>query len=190
MNRSALTVLWLVLVWLALMESLTPGAVVAGVVVSVAIVLAFPEGGRRSPRRRFRPLRALLFVLWFAVKLVEANLQVAVAVVSPRPERLRRAIVAVPVASRSFTVRAVLANVISLTPGTFIVEIDEATSTYFVHFIDVGSVEEGRRAIHVMERMIARALEPTAETLGELDRRIEQLTPDASPGVAADQEEG
>lgn len=177
MNRSALTIVWLLLVWLALMESVTPGAIVAGIVVGGVIVVAFPEGARRSSRRTFRAGHAAAYVGWFAFKLVEANVQVAMAVISPRPERLRRAIVAVPVVSRSYTVRALLANAVSLTPGTFIVETDEARSIHYVHFLDVGSIEEARRSVHQLERMIARAFDPSESTVRELDQRIEQLRP-------------
>ena len=174
-NRSILTVAWLLVVWLALMESVTVGAVVAGLVVAVVIVLGFPEGARRSSRRTFRPWRALVFGGWFAVKLVEANVEVAIAVIDPKPERLRRVVIAAPVVSRSFTVRAILANALSLTPGTFIIEIDDKMSTYFVHFLDVESPDHGRIEVHRMERMVARAFDPSDETIAELDARIEQL---------------
>lgn len=175
-----LGILWLLLVWLALLETVTPGAVVAGLVVATLLTLAFP-GDRDRAGWTLRPLRLLALVGYFLAKLVQANVQVALAVVHPAPERVRRAIVAVPVVSRSRITRALLANAVSLTPGTFIVDIDERGRRIFVHVLDMPTPDVVRRDIHRMERMIVAALGPTDER-EELESRIAGLTTSIEEG--------
>lgn len=173
---------WLLLVWLALLETVTPGAVVSGLVVATALSVALPGDRDRSSAWTIRPLRLLRLGAYFTAKLVQANVQVAAAVIDPAPHRLRRAIVDVPVVSGSRVTRAILANAVSLTPGTFIVDIDERGPRFFVHVLDMPSPDVVRLDIHRMERMIVSAVGPWS-VVAELDRRIAELS-------AAIEEEG
>lgn len=169
------SVAWLLVVWLALVESVTPGAVAGGLVLGVGLTLLFPE---RDPSRSawtIRPLRVVGLAAYFTAQFLHANLHVAMTVIAPTPARLRRGVVGVPVVSTSRTLRAVLANAVSLTPGTFIVDHDEATSTMYVHVLDMATPDTVRLAIHRLERVIALAFAPR-DTIDELDRRIEALT--------------
>jgi len=175
MTARLITVAWLLLVWLTLMESITVGAVLGGLAVAVGLTALFPERSRGSSAWTIRPHRVIAMAVYFSVRFVEANVEVAAKVIAPRPERLRRGIVGVSVISTSRTLRATLANAVSLTPGTFIIDIDESTSTMYVHVLDVASPDEVRLAIHRLERMIALAFGPSS-TIDELDRRIAALS--------------
>lgn len=175
MTALLVTVAWLLVVWLALLESVSPGAVVAGAVVATVLTVVFPSDGRRGTGTAFRPHRAVALFFYFSYKLLHANLHVARAVIWPAPERLRRGIVAVPVLSTAPIPRALLANCVSLTPGTFIIDIDEADGRFFVHVLDVASPDHVRRDIHAMERMIVAAF-GRWEVVHELEARIAELT--------------
>lgn len=184
MTSRLITVAWLLLVWLTLMESITVGAVLGGLAVAVGVTALFPERSRRASSWTIRPHRVVAMAVYFSVRFVEANLEVASKVIAPRPERLRRGIVGVPVVSTSRTLRATLANGVSLTPGTFIIDIDESTSTMYVHVLDVASPDQVRLAIHRLERMIAMAFGPSS-TIAELDRRIAALSAAVDAGSIA-----
>lgn len=91
-----------------------------------------------------RAPRLLRFAAFALREVVLANLRVARIVLTPRP-RLRPGIVAVPLEPATDAQITVLANLITLTPGTLSVEVSEDRRTLFVHAIDVESPEAFRR---------------------------------------------
>lgn len=164
----------LLVVWLALMESITVGSVLGGLAIGFGLFVLFPDRDGGTSVSTIRPLRVVALAVYFTVQFLEANVHVALTVIAPTPARLRRGIVGIPVVSTSRTLRAVLANAVSLTPGTFIVDFDEDTATMYCHVLDMASPDAVRFAIHRLERVIARAFGPAAE-VAELDRRIDAL---------------
>lgn len=90
--------------------------------------------------------QAIYFVLYFLWELLVANLHVAYEVITPRLY-MRPAIVAVPVdLKRDFEI-TLLANLITLTPGTLSLEISEDKKTLYVHGMYVDDIDDFRRSI-------------------------------------------
>ena len=141
--------LWLTVVWVGLWGSVTAANVLGGVAVALLLATALPL--TEVPTAAVvRPLALLRFLAFFAVDLVRSSLQVAALVLAPR-RALRQAVVAVPVRGASDSLLTLLANAISLTPGTLTLEVDRPGSTLYVHVIDVGEGVEAVRAdlLHV-----------------------------------------
>lgn len=152
--------LWLTLVWVGLWGSATPANVLGGLAVALVLVRALPlEEVPEQGQLELLPL--LHFVGAFAVDLVRASLQVAVLVLLP-PRSLRQAVIAVPARAASDRLLTLLANAISLTPGTLTLEVDRPRSTLYVHVLNVGSgpgaVERVRSDILRLERLAILAL--------------------------------
>ena len=82
--RRPLRLLWLVALWLLLWRDPTVANVVSGVAVAVAVdaVLRLPRLDS-DPRHGVRPVALLRFLVYFAWKLVEANVYLAREVVTP-----------------------------------------------------------------------------------------------------------
>ena len=76
----------------------------------------------------------------FLYTLVQANLTVALIVLSPRL-RIRPAIVAYRTDLRSSAAITALANMITLTPGTLTIEISSDQRTLYVHALDMNDKE-------------------------------------------------
>lgn len=151
------TFLWLLLVWIVLMESVTIGSVIAGVVASGVIVAVFRFEASSADPIRIRPLRIVILMAYFTVKLAQANLHVAWAVLNPRAQT-RHGIVAVPIVGSDILL-AILSNGVSLTPGTSIVEVrSEPVPTLYVHVLDLHSPERTQHDILELELYIMRAL--------------------------------
>ena len=89
-----------------------------------------------------RPLALVRFALRFALDLVRASIEVALLVLQPR-KPLRQAVVAVPVRGASDRLLTLLANTISLTPGTLTLEVDRPSSTLYVHALNVPPGPDG-----------------------------------------------
>ena len=79
-----------------------------------------------------------------------------VRVVAPR-DRVRTGIVAVPLLGCSDAVATLIADAISLTPGTLTLEVRREPLTLYVHALDTRDVEELRKEIRVLEVLAVRA---------------------------------
>ena len=160
MSASLLLVGWLTVVWVGLWGSVTPANVLGGLVVAVVLVrlLPLPPGGGHGV---VRPAALLRFAGRFAVDLVVSSAQVLALVLRPRLSP-RQGVVAVRVPGASEGLLTVLANAISLTPGTLTLDVDLPSSTLYVHALDVGAGPDGvaalRRALHDQAAAAVRAV--------------------------------
>ncbi len=94
--------------------------------------------------KRFAAFGVLCAV--FVIELVKASVDVAIAVLSDK-QKLRPAIVAVPLDLRTDMGIATLANLVSLTPGTTSMHISDDRKTLYVHVLDRESDEQVVRGI-------------------------------------------
>ena len=78
----------------------------------------------------------LLLIGLFIKELVLSALQVAWLVVQPKP-KLRPGFIAYPLTLTSDAQIALLANLITLTPGTLSVDVSDDRRTLFIHALDV-----------------------------------------------------
>ncbi|MCD4524793.1 Na+/H+ antiporter subunit E [Nocardioides sp. cx-173] len=155
-----LAVLWLVLVWLAMWGEVTPLLLVGGVVVAVLVCVVFPLPPVDLVSR-VRPLLLLALTARFLFEVVRASAQVAGVVVRRRP--VRNAVVAVDLQSASDFTMTLVAAMLSLIPGSVVVEARRSTHTLYLHVLDVpdaASAEEFRRTALALEQRLLRALPP------------------------------
>lgn len=140
-----LEVVLLALAWMALTgDGSIPAAVFSLALGALLTRLVRPLGGEGF--RRVRLLRLPGFLLYFAWELVVANLAVAAAVLAPAG-RLRPAIVAIPLRLDRDAEIALLANLITLTPGTLSLDVSPDRRTLYVHAMATGSPDDLRREI-------------------------------------------
>jgi multicomponent Na+:H+ antiporter subunit E len=110
----------------------------------VMLLLARRRGGERYFGRVGATVRFVGYVLW---EIVLANISVTRAVLFTPLDRLRPGIVAVPLDLRTDAQITMLANLITLTPGTLSLDVSEDRTTLYVHAIEITSAEDFRRAI-------------------------------------------
>jgi len=102
-------------VWLALWGEISVANVVSGILVVTLIGLII----RPVPREHtLAPLALLRLLAVFVWRLFSSSMIVVAAVVAPTPARLRSGVVAVRLQHRSNLVATIVADAISLTPGT------------------------------------------------------------------------
>lgn len=135
----ALSVVLLVVVWAAITGTFNlPNLVLGAVVASLALWLLRDRAG--SPRL-LRRIRAILRLsVLFAYELMLSAINVATQVLSPRLA-LRPGIVAVPLDLQSDLEITILANLITLTPGTLSVDVSEDRRLLYVHALDASDRE-------------------------------------------------
>lgn len=105
------------------------------------------------------PLRLVGFLLWFTKEVAAANLRVARQALTPGLD-IDAAIVRVPTRCRTSLELVVLANCITLTPGTITLEADEAERVLYVHAMFVTDRDAFLADLTGMETRILRALRP------------------------------
>ncbi len=185
MTSSVPLALWLVLVWVGLWEDLSPGSVLGGVLVATVLVGWFRPRARGPASSTVRPLPALRFAAYFLWKLTEASAVVAWEVVTPR-NRINEGIVAVPIRGVSDGIVTLVANAISLTPGTVTLEVDRHPTVLYVHVLHLHDVEAVRREIQHLEVLAVRAFGSAAavRSMATLDTDA-PTAPGRSPAATA-----
>lgn len=150
--RRLLTLVWLTAVWVTLWEALTWANVLSGALVAGAVVVLVPPRptGQKS---RLRPMATLLLVLVFVWELTKASALVAWEVITPRI-RIEPAVVSVRLTSDVAGVITAVANMVSLTPGTITLDVDEGTRTLFIHVLHLRSIEATRGSVQRLERLV------------------------------------
>jgi multicomponent Na+:H+ antiporter subunit E len=149
--RAGWRVAGLVLLWLLAWGEASVANVVSGVVVACALLVAFPPRARRSTGR-VRLLGALRLLLYVGGQLVTSNYLVAREILSRR-STVRAGVLAYELRRPSDEVVTLMANVMSLTPGTMTVEATSDPAVLYVHFLLLDDVAGARRAISRLEEL-------------------------------------
>lgn len=145
-------------VWLAITGSASLHNLFLGLVVSL-LSLSLIREQAVTKGYPVRPLRVALLAGLFFAELAKSAFRVALLVVRPRME-IKPGIFAYPLNVKGDFEIALLANLITLTPGTLSVDVSEDRTTLYVHALDCSDVEGAKRDIaEGFERRIREAFE-------------------------------
>jgi multicomponent Na+:H+ antiporter subunit E len=166
------SVLWLTLVWVLLWGTFTVTSLVGGVLVAMLVTALFrlPLSRERLP---LRPLRLVGLLCFLVYDLVVSGAEVSWQVLRHGP-RARAAIIAVPLLSGSDRVVTVMANALSLSPGTMALQIDHDHDVWYVYALgprDEAGVDRIRRRTLDMQRRVLAALGSPAQ-VAEAERLV------------------
>ncbi len=160
MTSRVLMAVALLAVWLALWGEVSVANVVSGLVVC-PLVVALTPGLRTERRHRVHPVAVVRLVGVFLVALVKSTWQVAVTVVRPTPARLRAGVVRVRLRSRSPLTGTIVADLVTLTPGT--VTLSLVDGVIYVHVLGLTDPDAARADVLAFERAVLAAVEPLGE---------------------------
>ncbi|MFO8055219.1 MAG: Na+/H+ antiporter subunit E [Bacteroidales bacterium] len=123
--------------WLIITFSLTPENIITGIVAALLATILFRKHLIRINRKILQPMRYFWFVVYlfiFIWEVLKANFDVAYRVIHPALP-IKPGIVRVPLEVSSAIARTMLANSITMTPGT--ISVDIVGDDIFVHWIYV-----------------------------------------------------
>jgi len=135
----------LALAWTALTGRVSVSNFLEGFVLSYVILFL----SRRivGPSTYFRKVGQLLgLTLYFIWELVLANLRVAYDVLTPR-HKMRPGVVAIPLDAESDAEITLLANLITLTPGTLSLDVSKDRKMLYIHAMYIDDIDQLRRKI-------------------------------------------
>ncbi len=174
MVATSIRIFLLTLVWVALQGTLSVGNVLLGVVFGGVILRVtrplfdvedpsesrrFREGGRPL----IRTWRVLVLLVVFLRELIISAVQVVRYVLQPTL-KIRPAIIEYPLDVQTPREITVLANLISLTPGTLSLDVSPDNTYLYIHAISV-ETDDGAEVIDEikssLEKHVGRALGPS-----------------------------
>ena len=109
-----------------------------------------------SSRYGVRIARVVSFIGFYLWELIKANVRVAVDVVTPR-HRARPGVVAIPLDAQSDAEITVLANLLTMTPGSLTLDVSDDRRVLYVHVMFVEDPAVFRR--HLKQDFERRVLE-------------------------------
>lgn len=155
-------ILGLAALWMLLWGDFTPLLLLGGLIVAtlVVVIFPFPQGQWQGV---LRPWPFAVLIGRFAVDLVVASLQVAWLALRPRPLG-PSAVVEVQLHTRSELLLVLTGELISLVPGSLLIELDAERGKVWLHVLDADrdldtTVERALR----QERRVIDALGSKAE---------------------------
>jgi len=148
--------LWLV--WLLLNNTVASGHLLLGAMLALVLPLFTSRFWPDRPRIR-KPLRLLCYIAVLLWDIIIANLAVARLILGPSA-RLRPAFLHLPLELRNEFAIVMLANTISLTPGTVSSDLSADRRTLLIHALDV---EDPEQAIARIKQRYERPLQEIFE---------------------------
>lgn len=149
-------VLGLTAVWVLLWGAANPVIVVGGVFVSVVALLIFPPSPVRWPTT-LRPVPAAVLLGRFLADLVRASVGVAWLALRPGPPP-SSGIIGVDVHTGSELLMTITAELVSLVPGTLLIELDPDRRRMWLHVLDASDLDAVRAGVRAQERRVMEAL--------------------------------
>jgi multicomponent Na+:H+ antiporter subunit E len=128
---------WLMLVWVLLWGKLSAANILGGLAIATAVTVLLPlpavpvEG-------RLHPVSLLRLAVVVGYQLVASSVQVAWLAIKPGPPPLT-AVLRAQLSIKSDLVLALAANILTIIPGSMVLEIDQERRLIYVHVIDVGN---------------------------------------------------
>jgi multicomponent K+:H+ antiporter subunit E len=131
--------LTLLLVWLLLQNSVTPGLIVLGLILALLIPI-FTNRGRDFRAPLGRPLIVLQYFIVLLGDIIISNLDLAIVILLPT-KSVQPALIEYPLDITGEVPITILASTISLTPGTITAEIRRDGRALLIHALNVADHE-------------------------------------------------
>jgi multicomponent K+:H+ antiporter subunit E len=154
-----LLTVWIVVVWILLVNTITFGHLVLGLILGVLIPLTTSAYWPGRPRVR-SPLMMIEFMLVVLWDIVVSNIQVASLILFRRGDSLQSRFITVPLDLNSPEAITVLAGTITMTPGTVSADISADGRALLVHCLEADGADDTVAQIkHRYERRLKRIFE-------------------------------
>lgn len=101
--------------------------------------------------------RFLLFMLYFFSELVKSNVEVAIDIITP-PWHMKPGVIRFPLEAQTDLEITLIANCISLTPGTLVLDVADDKSALFVHAMFLQDPEEVLQNLKQLEQRLLRVM--------------------------------
>ncbi|MGM0450782.1 MAG: Na+/H+ antiporter subunit E [Pseudomonadota bacterium] len=147
----------LALLWVALTGSFSGGNLLAGFVFGYLALAVLQRQVPALYGYSQRVPRFLAFAVFFIKELIVANIRVAYDVITP-VWYMKPGVIAMPLEAKTDIEITLVANLISLTPGTLSLDVSDDRKVLYIHAMFMADEQELRDSLHELERRILRVL--------------------------------
>jgi multicomponent Na+:H+ antiporter subunit E len=150
---------WLTAAWVVMWGTLSFANVLGGMVVG-AVLLTVLRMPPISVGVRLHPLPALVLLARFVVDVVVASFHVAWLAVRPGPVP-RASVITTELHTRNELFATLVAEIMSLVPGSLVIDLDPGSGRLSMHVLDVATPEQAdafRARVLAQERRVLAAL--------------------------------
>lgn len=164
-------IIWLTVVWLLLWGDITRLNLVGGIIVSSLIVMVFPFP-RVSVDGVVRPWSTIVLLTKFLFDLAVASFHVGWLAIRPRGAPAS-AVIKIDLVSHSELRQTLTGELISLVPGSLLIELDSQGRRMWLHILDASTpqkVATARYHARRQEHLLLKAIGTQAEIIESAGR--------------------
>lgn len=155
-NQFLLNIL-LAIAWMLLTGELTAENFIEGLIIGY-IILWVSKAALGGTKYFKKIPKAISFFFYFVKELIVANLKVAFDIITPK-DYMKPGIVAVPLDAGTDMEITLLANLITLTPGTLSLDVSKDKKVLYIHTLYLDDIENFRSEIkNGMEKRLLEVL--------------------------------
>ncbi|MDD4954143.1 MAG: Na+/H+ antiporter subunit E [Candidatus Omnitrophica bacterium] len=139
MKKKTIIFIFYFLIWIFLNWSIAPENIIVGIIIAAIVTMLTADVYKQGSDFFTKPSRYLWFLYYLAVfawECLKANLDSAYRVLHPDLP-IKPGIVKVRTALKTDTALTILANTLSLKPGTMTVDINKEKGLLYVHWANV-----------------------------------------------------
>lgn len=136
---------FLALIWASLLGDVSLNNLIVGFILAY-IILGLLSRVKDSHNYFQKAKRIIGFLLYFLKEMLYANFQVAYEIITPS-HKCTPGIIAVPLDAKTDIEIILLANCITLTPGTLSIDVSDDRKVLFVHAVFVDDADRFRKEV-------------------------------------------
>lgn len=145
MNNQFLLNILLAIAWMLLTGELTAENFIEGLIIGY-IILWVSKAALGGTKYFKKIPKAISFFFYFIKELIVANLKVAFDIMTPK-DYMSPGIVAIPLTAETDIEITLLANLITLTPGTLSLDVSKDKKVLYIHTLYLDDTETFRSEI-------------------------------------------
>ncbi|MDR5904629.1 Na+/H+ antiporter subunit E [Franzmannia qiaohouensis] len=142
--------LLLALAWVILGGEFTGINLVVGLIFGYATLVLIEPQVPALKGYPGRVPRIIMFIGFFIKELIMANMRVAFDILTP-PWHMQPGVIAMPLKAETELEITMVANLISLTPGTLSLDVSDDKRVLYIHAMFLDNEEELRKSLQEME---------------------------------------
>ena len=136
----------LTIIWAGLFGTVDIPTLASGFLVSYFFLWVVYRGENGRPAYFTKPFGVLCFLGYYLKELVVSNIIIARDILTPT-HYMKPGVVAIPIQARTDVEITILANLITMTPGTLSLDVSADRKTLYVHAMYIHDVEALRADI-------------------------------------------
>lgn len=136
----------LTLIWAGLLGSIDYATLISGFFVSYGILWLIYRKREDSCAYFTKPPKIFAFILYYMWELVKSNFIVAIEILTPH-HYMKPGVVAIPLRAKTDLEITLLANLITMTPGTLSLDVSDDRKTLYIHAMYIHDIDALRADI-------------------------------------------